>query len=153
MPGSEIGTLLPTDSDRDPELNKTIQQLKEETEYKKLNMGDQPQLLLRDLWIPNHHSSGAAVIQPTIPANNFELKPTLITMVQQSRFGGSALEDPHEHIITFLEYCSTTKQNGVPADVIKFMLFPFSFRDSARIWLHTLPMSMKDTWGHLMQAF
>ena len=113
-------------------------------------MGEQ---LVRDLWIPNHGSAAANVIQPTIAANNFEIKPALITMVQQSRFGGSALEDPHEHITQFLEYCNTVKINGVPADSIRLQLFPFALRDSAKVWLNTLPLAQKDSWEHLVQAF
>jgi hypothetical protein len=109
--------------------------------------------LLRDLWIPSHQNAATNVIQPPIQANNFEIKPALNTMLQQSRFGGSALEDPHDHIMQFLEYCNTMKVNGVPAQSIRLQLFPFSLRDSAKVWLNTLPAHQKDTWEHLLQAF
>ena len=65
-------------------------------------MGDVPKVLLRDLWIPRDQGISSGIIQPVIQANNFELKPALITMVQHSQFGGLAVEDPHEHIRTFL---------------------------------------------------
>lgn len=74
-------------------------------------------------------------------------------MVHHSQFGGSALEDPHEHIRTFLEYCNTLKQNGVPPDAIRLSLFPFYLRDGARLWLHSLPADLTDTSKHLLQAF
>ena len=40
--------------------------------------------------------------QPPIQANNFELKPTLITMVQRHQFTGHPNEDPNEHLGRFL---------------------------------------------------
>ena len=89
-------------------------------------MGDQ---LVKDLWLPQNVSVNVA--QPVIQANNFELKPALISMVQHSQFSGSALNDPYEHINQFLEYCNTVKMNGVPADAIRLQLFPFSLRDGA----------------------
>ena len=38
---------------------------------------------MEDFWRPIIQDEYSAVRQPTIEANNFELKPTLITMVQQ----------------------------------------------------------------------
>ncbi|XP_075499196.1 uncharacterized protein LOC142537576 [Primulina tabacum] len=53
----------------------------------------------------NAHYSGIA--RGTIVANNFELKPALINMVQQNQFGGAATADPHLHLQTFLEITDT----------------------------------------------
>lgn len=66
---SESEDLLPAD----PELEKTLAQLrKEQRETKKEAMGER-QPLLRDLWIPNHQNVALGMVQPTIAANNFEL--------------------------------------------------------------------------------
>ncbi|XP_073017896.1 uncharacterized protein [Primulina eburnea] len=53
------------------------------------------------------HYSGIA--RGTIAANNFELKPALINMVQQNQFGGAATADPHLHLRTFLEIKDTIR--------------------------------------------
>ena len=70
----------------------------------------------------------------SIDVNNFELKHTLISMVQQQQFGGNPSEDPNEHLSNFLELCGTIKINKVGHDVIKLNVFPFFLRDKARSW-------------------
>ena len=67
-------------------------------------------------------------------ANNFELKPALITMVQQHQYTGHPSEDPNEHMGRFLWMENTLKFNGVRPEVIKLQLFPFSLRDVAANW-------------------
>ena len=45
---------------------------------------------------PNPGNCGSSIQKPTIHANNFELKPQLITLVQNNcSFGGSVQEDPN----------------------------------------------------------
>ena len=61
----------------------------------------------------------SAVRQPTIEANNFELKPAFITMVQQHQYTGHPSEDPNEHMWRFLRMENTVKLNGVRLKVIK----------------------------------
>ena len=51
--------------------------------------------------------------QPPIEANNFELKPTLITMVQQHQFTRHPSEDPNEHLGRFMRMANTVKLNRV----------------------------------------
>ena len=77
--------------------------------------------------------------QPPIKANNFELKPVLITMVLQDQFTGHPSEDPNEHLGRFFRMANTAKLNGVNLDVIKLQLFPFSLRDIAASWFESLP--------------
>ena len=89
---------------------------------------------LRDFALPGTQGSQTSIARPTVNANNFEIKPSLIQMVQQSQFGGNAVEDPNSHLVTFLEICDTIKMNGVSDDAIKLRLFPFSLRDKAKIW-------------------
>jgi hypothetical protein len=57
---------------------------------------------LRDHWIPANQGQSAGVVQPTIQENNFELKPALINMVQQSRFGGQQLKTLMSTSLIFL---------------------------------------------------
>ena len=43
---------------------------------------------MEDFWRPIIQEEYSAIRQPTVDANNFELKPDLITMVQQNQFTG-----------------------------------------------------------------
>ena len=110
----------------------------------------------RTLWdnvTPGVHSQTPGITIPPVAAHNFKLKLALISMVQQSQFGGSPMEDPNLHLSVFLDVCDTLKINGASTDAIRLRLFPFSLRDKARAWLHSLPPSSISTWDRLTKAF
>ncbi|KAL8513910.1 hypothetical protein ACS0TY_013146 [Phlomoides rotata] len=56
------------------------------------------------------------IARPRIQANNFEVKPALLHILESKQFGGTEREDPHAHISRFLEYADTVKMNGVSED-------------------------------------
>ena len=68
---------------------------------------------MEEFWRPIIQEEYSAVRQIPIEVNNFELKPTLITMVQQHRFTGHPSEDPNKHLGTFMRMANTVKLNGV----------------------------------------
>ena len=68
---------------------------------------------MEDFWRPSIQDEYSAVRQPAIEANNFELKPALITMVQHHQFTGHHFEDPNEHMGRFMRMENTIKLNGV----------------------------------------
>ena len=76
--------------------------------------------------------------QPNINVGdvNFELKSSLINMVQASPFCGKPNEDANAHLQNFLELCNTVVIRGVTADVIKLRLFPFSLLGKAKQWFY-----------------
>ena len=100
---------------------------------------------MEDFWRPIIQDEYSAIRQPTVDANNFELKPALITMVQQQQFTGHPTEDAHEHLGRFLRMANTVKLNEVRPEVIKFHLFPFSLRDTTATWYESLPYGSVDT--------
>ena len=63
--------------------------------------------------------------------NNFELRPALVSMVQQTQFGGSLMEDPNLHLLIFLQMRDALTLNGLSIDAICLHLFPFSLKDKA----------------------
>nr|GFC79698.1 reverse transcriptase domain-containing protein [Tanacetum cinerariifolium] len=70
-----------------------------------------------------------AIVVPQINANNFELKQTLINLVQSNQFTGR--QDPHNHLRFFNKVTSTFRHPKVPNTTIKLLLFPFSLEGEA----------------------
>nr|GEV50853.1 hypothetical protein [Tanacetum cinerariifolium] len=91
-----------------------------------------------------------AIVVPPINANNFELKQTLINLVQSNQFTGR--QDPHNHLHFFNKVTSTFRHPEVPNTTIKLLLFPFSLEGEARIWLDKEPPRLILTWEDLVQC-
>ncbi|GJR75228.1 reverse transcriptase domain-containing protein [Tanacetum coccineum] len=92
-----------------------------------------------------------AIVVPTINANNFELKQTLINLVQSNQFTGK--QDPHSHLRFFNKVTSTFRHPEVPNTTIKLLLFPFSLEGEAQTWLDKEPPRSILTWDDLVSKF
>ena len=159
--------LLPLDT----EIERTLQNLRRITNAESRNMahqGDGLQAIpkeeevvernqrpntMEDFWRPNIQEEYSVVRQPAIETNNFELKPALITVVQQHQFTGHPSEDPNEQMGRFMRMSNTFKPNGVKQEVIKLQLFPFSLRDVAATWFDSFPVGSMNTWEELVEAY
>ena len=108
---------------------------------------------LKDYVRPIVNDNYSGVRCQTINANNFELKPALISMVQQAQFSRSSLDDPNIHLVVFLEIYDTVKMNGVTEDTIRLRLFPFSLRYKARGWLQSLQLGSITSWQGMAEKF
>ena len=108
---------------------------------------------MEDIWKSFIQDKYLTAKQPAIDANDFELKPALITMVQQNQFNGHPTENPNEHVGRFLRIANSIKLNGVRPEVIQLQLFPFSLRDMAATWFNSLPYESVNMWEKLMGAY
>ena len=108
---------------------------------------------MEDLWNSFIHNKYSAIKPPAVNANDFELNPSLITMVQQNQFTGHPTENPSEHLGRFLRIANSVILNGVKPEVIQLQLFPFSLRDMAITWFNSLPQETVNTWEELMRAY
>nr|GFC46153.1 reverse transcriptase domain-containing protein [Tanacetum cinerariifolium] len=86
-----------------------------------------------------------------INANNFELKQTLINLVQSNQF--TERQDSHNHLRFFNKVTSTFRHPEVPNTIFKLLLFPFSLEGEARIWLDKEPPRSILTWEDLVSKF
>ncbi|OMO62746.1 reverse transcriptase [Corchorus capsularis] len=142
-----------------PEIEKLCKfnrkQAKLEKQKQKEVMGDQEvdPKPVGDYAIPSITNARTSIARPTIWAQNFEMKPGLITMVQQNPFDGRPTEDPFLHITNFQEICDTVKIHNVTDEAIRLRLFPFSLRDKAKAWLNSFPPCHFKTWNELTTAF
>lgn len=98
------------------------------------NMGDQRSL--KQLGAPEPYTSQSGILAPTTQANNFEIKPNFISLIEKRQFTGGKFENPHEHLKEFLKYCDTIKINGVTQEYIRLKMFPFSLMGVAEHWLN-----------------
>nr|GEU81805.1 reverse transcriptase domain-containing protein [Tanacetum cinerariifolium] len=73
-----------------------------------------------------------AIVVPSILAEQFELKHSLIDMMTSDQFFGLEKDNPHDYIRWFNKITSTIKYKDVPNSAIKLMLFPFSLSEAAR---------------------
>ncbi|GJZ11747.1 reverse transcriptase domain-containing protein [Tanacetum coccineum] len=101
-------------------------------------------------YVKNQSRRGINIV-PTINANNFELKQTLINLVQSNQFTGK--QDPHNHLRFFNKVTSTFRHPEVPNTSIKLLLFPFSLEGEARTWLDKEPPRSILTWDDLVSKF
>ena len=143
----------------DPEINLLIRNLRREQRQRRKNqlnlnnMAQSERRTLGDFAMPNILGSFGGIVAPTIANNNFEIKPSIIQMVQNNQFEGLQGEDPYAHILTFLNVCATFKINGVKDYAIRLRLFPFSVKDKAQLWLASLPNESITTWDQFKKAF
>ncbi|KAK8949196.1 hypothetical protein KSP39_PZI005990 [Platanthera zijinensis] len=91
---------------------------------------------------------------PAITNQQFEIKPAILNIIRNNaQFSGMATEDAHLHLADFSEICATFRYAGIPDDTVKLRLFPFSLRDKAKSWLHSLPPGTATTWDALTTKF
>nr|GEX68279.1 reverse transcriptase domain-containing protein [Tanacetum cinerariifolium] len=94
-----------------------------------------------------------AIVIPEIAANNFEIKYSLINLVQNKQFFRHDKEDPHAHIRYFNKITSTMRVPNVPSSSINLMLFPFSLEGASRIWVEKEAPRSILTWDDLVTKF
>ena len=83
---------------------------------------------------------------------NFELKTSLINMVQASPFCGKPNEDANAHLQNFLELCRTVTIRGVMTNAVRLRLFPFSLLGKAKQWFYQNKEAVS-TWDKCSTAF
>ena len=63
---------------------------------------------MKEYSMPRLQDIQTSIARPNVEANNFELKPSLIGMVQADQFGGETFENPNSHLKNFLEISDTS---------------------------------------------
>ena len=82
-------------------------------------MDEGPQNLpLKDYASPSQEEPHNSIVAPTITRNDFELKPSLLQVVQQNQFSGCPTDNPNLHLSMFVQYADTIKANGVNYEAI-----------------------------------
>ena len=97
--------------------------------------------------------SGASLEPPrssqAILIVHYELRSSLIAMVQEKPFFGDEDENPYTHLRDFEQLCSCIHIQGMRRDTLKLKLFPFSLTGVAKRWYSHHVGSVKGEWEKL----
>ena len=92
----------------DPEIERTLTKLRkaQKEDQERVVMANQDREVdnraLREFALPQPMGMPAAIRRLAIAANNFEIKPALLQMIQSSlSFHGLPSDDPHTHLANF----------------------------------------------------
>ncbi|XP_058217523.1 uncharacterized protein LOC131328620 [Rhododendron vialii] len=116
-------------------------------------MADQPAArTLRDYLTPERGPHVSPIAIPTCTAANaFAFKPEYHWVIPE--FRGRELEDPYAHIREFETIVSTFVTGPGQLDQARLKLFPFSLKDKAKQWFHSLKPCSLLTWGEVQDVF
>ncbi|XP_050222644.1 uncharacterized protein LOC126672732 [Mercurialis annua] len=115
---------------------------------------NQQRQTLGEFFLPDVDNATFGCFAMPVQATTFEIKPSIIQLLEnRCAFFWVSHEDPNENIAKFLGVLNTFKLHGITADQIKLRMFPFSLRDKASIWLHSLPNQSIHNLRELAQAF
>jgi len=111
---------------------------------------NQPLRSLRDYLHPTRQATPSCMVIPA-GAGQFDIKPGVIQLLP--KFHGLESESAYLHIKEIEEVCATLHFNNVREDLIKFRLFPFSLKDKAKAWLHSLQPNSIALWSDMVREF
>lgn len=106
---------------------------------------------LKEFVVPSGEDPHVSIVRPAIATNNFELKPSLLQIVQQNQFSWNLTNDPNLHLSVLLQFVDILKSDGVNLEAILLRLFPFSLRD--RALLQSLSSNSFMIWNELKKTF
>jgi hypothetical protein len=141
----------------DLNIERTLRQLRSERNSNLLGerptetMGDNNPLALRDHYLLTTYTSPTFLRLPDVTAAHYEIKPSTIQSLPS--FLGLSTENPYDFLDEFLAICSTIKLSGFTKDALQIRLFPFSLKERAKHWFHSLAPSSITSLAQLQQEF
>ncbi|CAN6585834.1 unnamed protein product [Malus baccata var. baccata] len=148
---SNLGDTFLKDLFRDPESSTSIFQPLAPVAHMTLALpaAGQP---LRNSLAARINAVPRCIIYPDVEdETSFEIKPHILNILPS--FHGLPNSDPNMHLADFIEACDNTIIRGFSSEAIKLRLFPFSLKDKAKAWLHSLPANNITTWTELQEKF
>ena len=105
---------------------------------------------LRDYLQPARTSTPSCMVFP-VNAGNIDFKPGVIQLLP--KFHGLDTESPYLHLREFDEVIATLHYDNVSDDLVRLKLFPFSLKEKAKFWLHSLRPRTIGTWQEMTKEF
>jgi hypothetical protein len=100
--------------------------------------------------LQNLNQPSCIAYQPNAQGS-FNLSPHLLNMLPH--FRGTPSEDPYLHIRDFFDLCMTQNIHGLTPENIRLIIFHFSLKDNAKLWLNSLAAGSINNWEELATKF
>ena len=88
-----------------------------------------------------------------ILTSGYELRPSLINLVQEQSFSGEGDEKPYTHLREFKQTYACLQIAGMSHETFKWKLFPFSLMGRAKHWYTQTVGSVQGDWEALCSSF
>ena len=98
---------------------------------------------LREILQPQKTTTKSCICLPE-EANQFLMKSEMIRLLPV--YQGVDSENPYSFMRDFEDVCIGFLSTGSPLHIICMVLFPFSMKEKAKIWLHSLALNSIFTW-------
>ena len=98
---------------------------------------------LRDILRPQRTTTNSCIC-PLEEANRFPVKPEMICLLP--KYQGFDSENPYSYMREFEDVCSAFLSTSSPLHIICLILFPFSLKEKAKIWFHSLTPNSISNW-------
>ena len=105
---------------------------------------------LREILQPQRTTTNSCIRLPE-EANQFLMKSEMIRLLPV--YQGFESENPYSFMRDFENVCSAFLSTGSPLHIICLVLFPFSLKEKAKIWFHSLAPNSIFTWENMRNEF
>ena len=105
---------------------------------------------LREILQPQRTTTNSCILLPE-EANQFLMKSEMICLLPE--YQGVDSENPYSFMRDFEDVCSAFLSTGSPLHIICMVLFPFSLKEKAKIWFHSLSPNSIFTWEDMRNEF
>ena len=106
---------------------------------------------MKHAFIPQNLDPPSCIAYQPKVQGTFNLSPHILNTL--THFKGTATEDPHLHLREFFDLCKTHNIQGITLEGIRLIVFPFSLKDNAKLWLNSLLTDSIHTWEELATKF
>ena len=105
---------------------------------------------LREILKPQRTTTNSCIFRSE-EANEFLMKSKMIRLLHV--YQGVQYENPYSFMRDFENVCSAFLSTGSPLHIICLVLFPFSLKEKAKIWFHSIPPNSIFTWEDMRNEF
>ena len=105
---------------------------------------------LREILQPQRTTKNSCICLPE-EANQFLMKSEMIRLLPV--YQGVDSENPYSFMRDFEDVCSAFLSTGSALHIIYMVLFPFSLKEKAKIWFHSLVLNSIFTWEDTRNEF